>query len=316
MATDGMVNRWNGVAYPAADERRLASMGQMPGSTSAPFSARGGRRVNGAGLAVTVSSTGNGSVTVGAGPCRIYDPSYATQGAWDAEFPNAVGPLALSARPSSGQSRIDLVVARIYDSDLPPMAVREAKIEIVPGNPGTTPSAPGKPALSEVLGTLTVPSSGTISFTQSPARAVSAGGILPVATTAEMDDLKTGGIAYPGLTVYNVQTKGLFTYDGDEFQGDSGWLALSMGATWTANEGTAYRRKSGFVTVNLNVAKATYAGGEVICTLPVGFRPDRTLYVVGQIAGSTRLFSVHADGGVRSVGNGTVGILGTVTFPV
>lgn len=224
MATDGYADRWNGIAYAAADERRMASIDQMPGSAAAPFSARGGRRVNGSGLNVTASSAGNGSVTVTAGACRIYDSNFSAQGAWDTEFPNTVGPITLGARPSSGQSRIDLVVARIYDADISVGSVKEAKVEVVAGAPGASPSAPATPAMSLVLATLAVPSSGTISVTQSGARAVSAGGVLPVETSSERDDLVTAGIAYPGLVVFNAQTGQTEAYTG------SGWT----GAAWAA----------------------------------------------------------------------------------
>lgn len=314
MATDGFASRINGVEYAAVDERRMDSALLMPGPVSAPFSARPGRRVNGAGLTVSVGG-GPEAWTVSTGAGVIYDPAYASQGAWRFEIPSAVS-ANLPARPGVGQSRIDLIVARIYDPGALGSGLAEVKIERVNGASGASPSAPSLPALSVELARMTVPASGTITVTPSTRRTVAAGGVLPVATTAEMEDLETDGLAYPGLTVYNLQTKSLFTYDGTEFQGDSGWITPSMGGGWTANADTAYRRKAGLVTVNLNTAKATYATNEVICSLPAGFRPDRTLYVVGQIAGSTRLFSVHADGGVRSVGSGTTGILGTVTFPV
>lgn len=97
---------------------------------------------------------------------------------------------------------------------------------------------------------------------------------------------------------------------------DSGWLVPTMGAGWTPNSGNGYRRKNGNVTVNLNAGKANYASGEIIFTMLDGFRPDRTFYVAGQISGGVRFWQVGADGTVRAVGAGTVGILGSVTYPV
>lgn len=237
MATDGMVDRWDGVAYLASDERRMASVDQMPGAVADVFSARPGRRVNGSGLVASVSSTGNGSVSVTAGSCRIYDGNYASQGGWDVAFANAVGPIALGARPPAGQSRYVLVVARLYDSDIPVGAVKEAKIELVAGGAGTTPSVPGVNALSLVLATLTVPASGAISVTQSTRRTVAAGGVLPVATTAERTQLVTDGIAYPGLTIFNEQTKR------EEVYGGTGWVAQSQEVDSTSGSpfwGAAY----------------------------------------------------------------------------
>jgi hypothetical protein len=235
MATDGMVDRWNNTAYGAGDERRMASVDQMPGPVGSPFSARSGRRVNGAGLAVSVSSSGNGSVTVSPGPGRIYDDNYASQAGWDFEVPNPVGPITLGARPAAGQSRIDRVIARIYDKDITVGSVYELKIEVIPGDAAPTPGPPAMKPLSMLLGTLTVPNSGPISVTQS------AGGVLPVATTDERDQLVADGIAYRGLCVFNAQTGRLEAFDG------TAWIGS---APRTAGNITTNTNATGFVTFN------------------------------------------------------------------
>lgn len=224
MATDGTVSRWNAdatthlPAYSAGDERLLDSPLLMPGPASAVFSARSGRRVNGAGLAVSVGGSPEAwTVTAGAGV--IFDSGNASAGAWRFAIPNAKS-AQLPARPGSGLSRIDLIVARIYDTDVLGTGAREIKIEHVPGTPGSSPSAPATPALSLVLATLSVPNAGGISVTQSGARAVAAGGIVPVATLADLDALKTAGIAYEGLVADVAATDALYRYNG------TNWAAI------------------------------------------------------------------------------------------
>jgi hypothetical protein len=220
MATDGKVTFWDATSgqptYNAQEMRQLDSPLLMPGPASAPFSGRSGRQVNNSGLAVTVDPTGAGSVTVSQGAGVIYDGAYAIQGAWRFATSGAKT-VALAARPGSGTSRIDLVVARIYDSALAGAgSAKELKIEVVTGSANATPSAPALPPLSLLLSTLTVTSTSgaAISKTDTTAVTVAAGGILPVATTAERDALVTAGIAYRGLVVDNAQKGALERYTG------------------------------------------------------------------------------------------------------
>lgn len=283
MATDGMVGFWDTVAYPAQAERLLTTIDGMPGPASAPFSGRSGRRVNGAGLAVSVSSTGNGSVTVSPGAGQIYSSAHAGHGRWPFYIPNSVGPLTLGARPAAGQTRIDLVVAQIYATGVAGSA-NEVKIEVVPGQAGVSASAPAVPPLSLLLDTLTVPATGTISHTQSTDVVVAAGGILPVQTTAEMDKLKTDGVAYPGLVINNAQTNALYRYDG------TGWKALAEAAGdvqpltvvggWSeAGLGVSVEGRRAFLTGYINRANSgTFGGYASACQLPAGTFPGHEIY--------------------------------------
>lgn len=223
MATDGEVSFWDGVAYNAVDFRQLDSPLLMPGPASAPFSSRSGRQVNGAGLAVTVAPAGNGSVSVSAGAGVIYDNAHAIQGAWRFTIPTAKTGIALPARPGVGTSRIDLVVARIYDSGIGVGAVKEVKIEVISGAAAASPSAPALPALSFELGRLTVSatSGAAIPLVSTTQVTTAAGGILPVATTTERNALVTAGIAYRGLVVDNAQTGNL-----EKFESGTTWRTL------------------------------------------------------------------------------------------
>lgn len=227
MATDGPVSRWNQLFYNASDERLLDSALMMPSGTSA-FSARSGRRP-GPGLSVTFSDL---TATVAPGAGVIYDPTYGAGGPWRFVLPSSKT-VTLDARPGTGLSRKDLIVARIYDADSSVGTVKELKIEAVKGDASATPSKPALPALSLELGVADVASGGAVSFTPNRARTVAAGGILPVATTAERDALPS---PHAGLTVFNEQTGQAEQYDG------TAWFVLAGGKktynpTWSTVTG-------------------------------------------------------------------------------
>lgn len=218
MATDGYVDRWDDVDYNAADERRLTSALLMPGTT--PFSARSGRRPGGGGLVTSVVGSPSAARPVlrtSAGAGLVFDPNNAEAGPYRFATPSAVD-VTLGDRPGTGASRIDLIVARIRDVSVGVGAEDNLKIEVVQGNPGSSPSAPALPPLSMLVSTINVPASGAIAITNSTEIAVAAGGILPVSSTAEMNKLKTDGIAYRGLAVSNAQTDALHRYDGTNWK--------------------------------------------------------------------------------------------------
>lgn len=214
MATDGYVDRWDDIDYNAADERRLSSVLLTPGATA--FSSRSGRRPGGGGLVTTVvgsSSAAKPVLRTSAGAGVVFDPNNAGAGAYRFATPSAVD-LTLGDRPGTGASRIDLIVARIRDVGVGVGAESTLKIELVQGNPGSSPSAPALPPLSMLVSAVNVPASGAITITPSTDVAVAAGGILPVASTAERDKLKTDGIAYEGMYVDVAATDSLDRFDG------------------------------------------------------------------------------------------------------
>lgn len=226
MASDGPVMRWNQVEYSAGDERLMSSALLMPSGTGA-FSARSGRRPGG--LGATVSGT---TVTIQPGAGVVYDAAYASAGPWLFALP-ALKTIPLGARPGSGQSRIDLIVARIYDPDSGLGSARELKIERVAGTASPTPSAPSLPAMSLEIARATVPATGNVSLTLSSARTVAAGGILPVATVAERDALPSPAA---GLAVYVEATGELCIHDGTGWKRwtpsqDTDWATLQLGTS-------------------------------------------------------------------------------------
>jgi hypothetical protein len=285
MVTDGKATWWDATsgapAYLAQELRQIDSLEVMPGPAPEPFSGRAGRRVNGKGLEVAVSSSGNGSVTVSSGPCLLYSSEQASQGVWRAQFPQ-IGPIALGARPTSGQSRIDLVVARLYDSGSGVGPVKEAKIEVVPGSPNAAPSPPSLPvgAIYLELDRLTVPSSGPITHVQTTQVTVAAGGILPVATTTERDALTTAGIAYRGLVVDNAQSGSLERFNGTTWVAQvdakvsATYVPSAAEAGWgLASEGIRFFKIGATGLVSINYLSRGAAGNTILKNIPPAFAP-------------------------------------------
>lgn len=193
---DGHASRFNAVAYAASVERALDTTLMHSGGAAA---ARAGRRP-GPGLEVTVGGTPE-AATVAPGGGVIVDATGG--GAYRFMIPAAVVK-NLATRPGAGTSRIDLVIARIYDADAHvETALREVKIEIVTGTAGASPAVPALPAGSLRLAQLTVPSSGTVSVSKRAQRTAAAGGIVPVADATERDAIAP---LYDGLTIFREDT--------------------------------------------------------------------------------------------------------------
>lgn len=321
MATDGKVLRWNNVEYVAVDERRLNAVNLMPAASAAPFGSRGGRRVNGAGLAVSVGG-GPEAWTVTPGAGVIYDTTYSSQGAYPFEIPSAVT-ATMPARPGSGLSRIDLIVARIYDVDISVGSASEVKIEIVAGTAASSPTAPSVPPLSLVLAALTVPNTGSIVVTANTTRAVAAGGILPVATTAERDALPN---PWNGLTVADEQT-GLLEYrmgaDWKALQAvtDTGWENCTLTGSWT---GTCKARMlNGMVEVRFDLTGGSAANSSSInsfstlpaeISIPVNSHARGAGVASGFSVGCYVLMSTGAIGFANYTGATRTAIAGSVLY--
>lgn len=237
MATDGMAS-WIDLTdpkYAAADLRRLDSLLMAPGGpTSAPFAVKAGHRVNGAGLQVSVGGSPE-AWTCTPGPGMVYNPDYSTQGGWRFEIPNAKSG-TIGARPSSGQSRIDLIVARIYDNGAIGSGPSEVKIERLVGSPGQDPQPPTPPqdSITYEVARMTVPATGPVVVTSSTERTVAAGGVLPVPTVAAMNKLKTTGIAYTGMVVNNAQADRLERFNGTDWKPVPDDRDACMGLFWGA----------------------------------------------------------------------------------
>lgn len=286
--SDGPVSRFNGVDYSGADERLLhAALLQRVGSGA--FAARTGRRPGAA--APTASGL---TITVPADAGVIYDPSLGG-GPWLWALPSSKA-VTLDERPGSGTSRIDVIVARIYDIE----GQRELKIEAVKGEASGSPSKPDLPARSCEILTVTVPASGAVSIVASTVRTVAAGGILPVATTTERDALPSPHV---GLAVHVEADDALYIQGASSWrryspEDDSGWVNLTIAAGYQAQSpgiyGTpAVRRLNGIVHFQGAITRTTgsfpASAVTLIARVPAGSGPGLrpTTQWEGMAAGST-----------------------------
>ena len=212
---DGPVMWLNNVDFTAADLRLLQTALLQPVHNNRAFGARSGKRPNMVGLSVSVNSAATPeTATIVAGSGVIFDTNSPSVGPYLFAL-RSTTTKQLPARPSSGLSRIILVVARVYDVDANIGTTREMSIEFVSGTPASTPTEPSLPAMSLLLATIVQPdSAGSYTVTQARQRTVAAGGILPVDTTAERDALN----AWDGLTVANAETGRLETWFGSAWR--------------------------------------------------------------------------------------------------
>lgn len=108
-------------------------------------------------LAVTPRGTGaNMSVDVAAGRAVVVGTDAAGQGKYLCRATSTVN-LAVGVAPGPGTSRIDLVVAHVYDDAVIGGAQHFWQPEIVAGTAAASPVAPPQPPSSLLLATLTIP---------------------------------------------------------------------------------------------------------------------------------------------------------------
>lgn len=189
---DGIASRFDSVEYAGADERLLDAVGFHPSTALLP---RAGRRAGG-GLTVTHGGTPE-KATVAAGGGIIVDS--AGGGGYRFVIPTPVD-LTMPARPGSGTSRIDYVVAQIKNEDARPGdLLREVELELVSGVAGASPTAPTLTSGQLRLARLTVPASGAVVVSEAAQRTASVGGVIVVTDITERDAIE---IVYNGLLVY------------------------------------------------------------------------------------------------------------------
>lgn len=149
----------------------------------------------GTAMQVTQAGTPAMSVLVNAGYCAV---AHLTQGHGVYIFGcTAQETLTVSAN-SSGQTRIDLIVARVYDTA---NSSSYCDVEIVAGTPGS--GQPAAPGTSLLLATVTVASGASsilnANITDKRTFTAAPGGILPASTAAAPP-------AAPGQVIYNTST--------------------------------------------------------------------------------------------------------------
>lgn len=152
--------------------------------------------------------------------------------------------------------RKDIVYIQVNDSSAGDgSGALTANVSYLAGTPGVTPSAPGLPARSFLVGTITVPQSGGGSPTVAlnTARYASAGAILPVADSTE----RTALTGYEGLIVDQKDVDRLYRHNGTRWGQVS---EVELGHSITGTGGTLAASPS---WSDLLVVTATSLGGEV-----------------------------------------------------
>jgi hypothetical protein len=213
---DGFALRIDNLAYGSAAERLMDAVGWMQGSSL--ILPRAGVK---AGAPVTLAVlTGPDRVTVPAHGGTLLSTPASGSTSYRYVIPTAATK-SFAARPSAGTSRIDLIVARVYDATADvSTALKELDVEIILGTAAASPSAPPQPNGTLLLGQATVPNSAAIVITKPPPRTVATGGIVPVADAADLATL----VPYDGMVAFQEDT--------DVFYGraNGAWVAFSTGA--------------------------------------------------------------------------------------
>jgi hypothetical protein len=132
--------------YPAAVDRQLIAAGLETGVLGLTE------------LAVTQRAAGaNLSVDVAAG--RVVVPVTDAPNLGSALcVSTAVNNLTVAGAPGAGTSRIDLVIARVYDASIIGGSINGWQLEVVTGTPAASPAVPATPASSIVLARIAVAS--------------------------------------------------------------------------------------------------------------------------------------------------------------
>lgn len=136
-------------------------------------------------------------------------------------------------------ARIDLVVLRVRHNDHDSSGFTDSGIVVLKGSP-TTGLVPVVPAgclpIRElnVSATASAGSGGVTIGTDRRTYTTGAGGILPVATTAERNAISTAGIAYRGLVVDNAQADRLERWNGSVWKRVQDDLDVGLGIFWGA----------------------------------------------------------------------------------
>lgn len=131
--------------YPAALDRTLIEATIAAGVFS------------GADLAVTQRAAGaNMSVDVAAGRAAVTLTDAPNQGRALCRA-TAVNNLVIGGAPAAGLTRIDRIVARVYDASLIGGSINGWQLEVVPGTPASSASPPSIPTSSLPLARVTVP---------------------------------------------------------------------------------------------------------------------------------------------------------------
>jgi hypothetical protein len=308
----GFINSSGGSPeYDAADLRLLDTVETL--SDGSALGARAGVRPSSVeGLEPSVSG---GTYTVSPGLAVISKDVDGALGAYRVALSAAVVELVPAA--DSVNARKDVIYLRVFDTDVDGLGLREGQVVYDEGTPSPTPVEPSVPADALFLASVDVPAAGGGNPTLQDRRVytVASGGVLPTGVYPPAP--------YVGQTVYRTDTDTLEVFT------SSGWVvvaedtlstsALGTDPAFALNAGTANNR-TGWTQIRIDAtANGAYNGGNVIATIPVGFRPAEDFYGVlvnGNTGNSGRGIRCRVDGYIQPSGSGAGGdaFKGTVVY--
>lgn len=280
---DGFALRFDNVNYTAQQERLLSTILAMP---SDRIHARPGVRA-GVSTNLTVSTGGSPESAIIQGGTGVVN-DIAGGGSYLFVIGAGSNTKPLTARPATGQSRIDVVVAKVLNGDervSDGFGIREVDLAVITGTATSgTPTAPTVPTGQLRLAELVVPASGAISVQNPGQRTVALGGILPLASQAEQDGIEA---VYDGLMVYREDT--------DVFQGRlaGAWEKFSIagrgGNPYAEAAGTALCSGSSVIAGGFASVNVTFPAGRF--TVP----PKVTPFVDGFVTNTSTIVAKYAS---------------------
>lgn len=304
-----------GIAYPAdysatysgpvytANQGRTALSAAMGGATSTrPLGGISGVRPGTPSTTVTATST---TWTAAAFAGYIDTAASATNGGYYFSFPSG-GTSSVTAAAAS--ARIDIIYVQLSDVNTGDGTTVAPKVDVL-YLAGTAGSGvpPTTPARSFVVAQLNVPATGGGSPTVTWVAPVcfGAGGAVHAETLAHLN-LLTGWRAGAQARVFGDSTatnNGTYMWTGSAWGLPSLSGTLSLGSGYSLSSGTLnqLRLRDGQVTLVMALDKSsTIAGGDVVATLPAGFRPP-ALVVAGGFSTSSNAplyFTIPTSGAI------------------
>lgn len=128
---------------------------------------------------------------------------------------------------------------------------------------------------------------------------------------ATINDIGTPGapLSTPPLTGWQAAVRDALTVTQS---------AVTLGGGWTG-AGTAARSNKS-VTLVLSLTKTTWAAGEVIATIPAGYRPPVAVWLAAVAASDASLHAVRVEVDGRVIPSlaktGGIGLTGAVTYTI
>jgi hypothetical protein len=299
------------------------------GAAGAVTRTRGG--VNpalGTAMVVTQNGTPNMSVNVGAGVAFIEGSESANQGVY-AVRAGTVTNLTITTAPGAGNSRIDLVVAKVQDSAYSG-ATDAWSLAVVTGTASASPSPPTAPNNSLVLGQILVGASVTSivtgNITDRRFFAAASGGNTPCLSTSRPTNL------YDGLGIFEYDTNLYSWTDGANWFPQSQWVQGQN--IWYLPTGGNPFTSTSYINILLDGVNRTitltkrYASSRIIvryagtgwhsanALTTIGVNINGTDYDIRRCFSNTATAGAHLDmQGERWFTSGTLGIsTGSLTF--